>query len=64
MAWSLQISQWMLPFAIYETVSLHECIFLLLVSDRCSAGICEDKSGPNLKALVQTHLHRYSEEFV
>ena len=39
-------------------------MFLFLVSDRCSAGICEDKSGPNLKALVQTHLHRYSEEFV
>jgi len=33
-------------------------IGILTVSDRCSAGVQEDKSGPNLKTLVQTHLHR------
>lgn len=31
---------------------------ILTVSDRCAAGEQEDKSGPNLKYLVQTHLHK------
>ncbi|XP_066918875.1 gephyrin-like [Clytia hemisphaerica] len=31
---------------------------ILTVSDRCSAGTQEDKSGPNLKALVHKHLQK------
>ena len=33
-------------------------IGILTVSDRCSAGEQEDKSGPNLKYLTQTHFHK------
>lgn len=34
-------------------------IGILTVSDKCAAHVREDKSGPNLKYLVQTHLHKY-----
>ncbi|XP_057314925.1 gephyrin-like isoform X2 [Hydractinia symbiolongicarpus] len=43
----------------HEVIASRELkIGILTVSDRCSAGTQEDKSGPNLKALVQTSLHR------
>ncbi|XP_065660902.1 gephyrin isoform X3 [Hydra vulgaris] len=41
-----------------EVVPRQLKVGILTVSDRCSAGTQEDKSGPNLKILVESHLQR------
>ena len=46
------------PSNVSRDLSREIKVGVLTVSDRCSAGTQEDKSGPNLKNLVQTHLHK------